>query len=935
MDRKITTWCIGVLIALFAFPAENLYSSGKRPMFNNVFYYLNIDTANVHAGYLRMDSAGVNLTVDNVKGDYAMWYIKEVIGIGNRYVLVNKMSLDTLKFDPPFTVEDTIATKANNGILRYWDEMLFNEDVSTIFFTSYVDVVSLATFNFLLTMSKDGTVNLSSETSSMNNNRLNFIPERVTALPDENNFYRLVVDTVGFPDISDVFTKWNVLAADTTIRSDSLTIADTISSGDLALWKFKVDNIIHDTVFFEIRNKATDSILAFDIPANGTDTIAYIDTTGTIRHWGLPFFIEEGNKGRLMVRDTMNKKDYYLVWHDSTISLTSNKADINCLKFVLVEEGYKKQFFDSTAVYSVKYLTGVNAGKYLASNDRGDTIFINKVYPHIPDGQFVVNKQNNYHLANRLGNVTTAKSGVTSDSLKIVCDVDSIPILNRFSNGVDTIDIAPITSGNIDHLKHIPSLGYKSFTQEELSGYSYSFSSSSVTSLMGKIMGYNTADSTVIILSGTDTARFTLQHHFTVPAGAQAIGQIPRIERKAYSLRSLEDTTLFIKKSGAGIVVDTLPNNRAMFYIKEDTLTNHYFFVDYVDGVLPQYKLLINSSNQLNIAAIDSTETHSFIIIPQLNKAPDEPDDFIYLKNFPDSNKGKGFYDIRIVEPQINEEKWLTKNFYDYAVVGKEGESMLRAGSYTPVNLHLWLDTARGTGFNPLKPSFYIVNDVDTTEAGSNNFNFKGYFLHVMDSTSLTDHDDYVFDDGVNEFNRANFVKAKRYSANELLLQTEGVAQLRDSVGFMGKNTKAINEYRFFFQESGIAGKYYIVTEAGYGDGGKTNARGYLSISPGSNKIYFGPRGVNAALVTFSSNSVSNEIVKPPIIKEVEKNIYVIGGTGQIIIRNAMGQDVVVYNIIGQPIARKTVLSDNESIPASRGIAIVKLGTSTKKVVVK
>ena len=936
MDKKITTWCIGVLITLFAFPAEYSYSLEKKPMLDNVFYYLNIDTANVHVGYLRMDSAGVNLAVDNVKGDYAMWYIKEVIGVGNRYVLVNKMSLDTLKFAPPFAIEDTIATKNNNGRLRYWDEMLFNEGVSTIFFTSYVDEVSLATFNFLLTMNKEGVVNLSTETSSMHYNRLNFVPERVTVLPDENKFYRLVVDTLDFPDISDVFTTWKVLAADTMTRPDSLVIADTISGGDFALWKFNVDTVLRDTTFLEIRNKVTDSILAFAIPANGSDTIAYIDTTGTIRNWCLPFFIEEGNKGKLMVRDTASRKDYYLAWHDSSVILTSNKADANCLKFVLVEDGYKKMPFDSTSVYSVKYITGVNAGKYLASNDRGDTLFVNKVYPHIPDGQFVVNKQNNYHLSNRLGNVTTAQNGVTGDSVKIVYDEDRIPIRNMFSNGIDTIEIAPITSGNIEHLKHIPGLGYKSFTAEELAGYTYAFSSSSVDTLMGKIMGYNIADSTVIILSGTDTARFKLQYHYTVPAGAQAIGQIPQIERKAYSLRSVEDTTLFVAKRGNNIVVETTLNNRAMFYIKEDTIANRYFFIDYVNGVLPQSKLLINSTKKLNLAAIDSVETHSFIIVSQLNKAPDEPDDFIYLKVFPDSDKGKGLYDLRIIDPLTEEEKWLTKNFDNYAVVGKEGESMLRAGSFTPSDLHLWLDTARGTGFNPIKPSFYIVNSVDTTTAGPDKFNIEGYFLHVMDSTSLTDHEDYVFDDGVDEFNRANFVKAKRYSTNELLLQAEGAAQLRDSVGFAGKNTKAINEYRFFIQESGVAGKYYIVTEAGYGDGGKTNVRGYLSLSRGSSKIYFGPRdSENVAMVTFSSNTVSNEIVKPPVIEEVDRNIYIIGGTGQVTIRNAMGQDVVVYNILGQPIAKKALLSDNESVPASRGIAIVKLGTSTRKVVVK
>ena len=937
MDKKITIWCIGVLIALFAFPAEYSYSQVKKPMLDSVFYYLNIDTVNKHAGYLRMDSAGVNMAVDNVKGDYAMWYIKEVSGEGNRYVLVNKKSSDSLRFSPPSTVEDTIATKDNNGILRYWDDMVFNEGIPTIFHTSYKE--ALITYNYYLTMSSEGVVNLSSDTSSLNYNNLNFTPERVTVLPDTNKVYRIVVDTLGIPDATDIFKKWNVLAADTTSRKDSIVVADTLTSGDLALWKIKVDFIDKDTTFFEIRNKVTDSLLAFDIPETGVDTIAYIDTLSTVRHWGLPFFVEEGNKGSLMIRDTLNKKDYYLAWRDSTVILTSNKSEINRLKFVLVEGGYKKPLFDSTAVYSVKYVTGDNAGKYLASNDRGDTTYIDKIFSHIPDGQFVVNKQNNYHLINRLGtNMTTAKGVVTSDSLEIVCDEGRIPIRNTFSNGADTIEIVPIISSEIENIKINPSLGYKSFTPDELSNYSYAFSSSSVDTIMGRLIGYNTADSTVMILSMGDTARFTLQFDFMTHAGAEAIGQIPRIERRVYSLRSYDDTTLFVAKNGSGLVVDTLPANKAMFYLKEDTLPNHYFFVDFVDGVLPQYKILINSSKQLNLAYIDSTDTHSFVIIPQLIKAPDEPDDFTYLKEFPDIIKGNGFYDLRIEDPLIKDEKWLTKNYYDYAVLGKEGESMLRAGSFTPSDLHLWVDTARGTGFNPEKPSFYIVKGVDTTATGYDDFKIEGYFLHVMDSTSLAEHEDYIYYDEIDEFkefNRANFVKAKRYSANELLLQTGGVAQLRDSVGFAGKNEDAINEYRFFFQDSEVAGKYYIVTEAGYGDGGRTNARGYLSMSPYSSKIYFGPRGANAAKVSFSSNTVSNEKVKPPVIEEIDRNVYVVGGNGQITIRNAMGKEAVVYNILGQPISKKTLLSDNESVPASRGIAIVKLGTMTRKVVVK
>ena len=935
MNKKITIWCIGVLIALFAFPVEKLYSTIKKPMRDSVFYYLKIDTAGVDLGYMRMDVAGKNLTVDNVKGDYAMWNVKEVKGVGNLYVLVNKMSGDTLQFAPPVTVEDTIATIVGVGRLKFWDELVFNEDSYNNFLSSFIDEVTLKPYKYYLSMNSEGKVMLSSDTSSLQNNKLSFFVERVVVLPDENKFYRFVVDTLGFPDITDVFTKWNVLSVDTTIRYDSLTVTDTLSGGDLALWYFKVDTVVNDTTFFEIRNKGTDSLLAFDFPINGIDTVAYIDTTGLLNQWRIPFFIEESGIGRFMVRDTVSMKDYYLGLKDSIVMLATKASDVKCLNFVLTDEGYMSNILDSTAVYRVKRLSGDSIGKYLASNERGVLSYIDTVYAHMPDGQFVVHTQNKYHLVNRIGNINTAKNNnVAGDSLKVVFD-NGLPVRYHFSNGVDTFEITPITYGNFNALKPNASLGYKALTQEDLSDYSFVFSSNSIASLKGNIMGYNPVDSTLIILADGDSARFLLQHHGSMlSTGALAIGQIPRIERNIYSLRSLADTTLFIAKKGSDIVMDTLPN-RAMFYLKEDTLPGSHYFVEY--NTTPQYKLLINSSKRLNLAAVDSIETHSFIILQKLKdpEEPTEPDNYNYLTIFPDI-RGKGYYEFRIVDPLTLENKWLTKNFYDYAVLGKEGESMLRAGSYTPFDLHLWVDTARGTEFNPTKPSFYIVKDVDTTVTNFDDFKIEGYFLHVMDSISLASHDEYVYTYGNgDEFYRADFVKAKRYSANELLLKSDGDPQLRDSVGFAGKNKNAINEYRFYLQETGDSdGLYYIVTEAGYGDGGRTNARGYLSVSALNGRIYFGLRA-NAVKVSFAGSTVSNEVVKPPVIEEIEKNLSITGGTGQIIIRNAANQEVVVFNILGQSVIKKILSSDNELLPASRGIMIVKVGTRTQKIIVK
>ena len=943
MDKKITIWCIGLLISLLAFQVERV---SAQVISNDVMYYLKIDTLGFDLGYLRMADDGVTLSVNKEKNDSAIWSIKYLPAYdlnfdANRYVLFNKTTndTDTLRFNPPVIAEDTLAKKSVDGILKYWDHLVFNTGSINEFFTSFKVGDTEIVYNYNLTMNKDGEVMLSSDTSSLQYNPLRFSIERVAVLPDTNKFYRIVVDTLNFPDIDDYTIPWKVLSADTTsaLRRDSLAVKDTLTSGNLSSWKFKVDTVINDTTFFEIRNKATDSLLIFDIPANGIDTVAYIDTLGRLKQWGIPFYIEDGGKGKLMVRDTFNNNDYYLGLKDAVVILTRDTGNIKCLKFMLAEETYKpfmpdSSIVDSAYVYKVKYLNGADSGKYIGENFNGSKILLDTVFSHIPDGQFIISQSNKYSLINRGGNINT-------DSLFVVCDDisgDTIP--NWYTNHrtpADTFEIAPITYGNINIHIQDSSMGYKYIPPTDLGLYSYAFSYTSIDTLNRCFLGYNPSDSLATLLALGDTVKFVLEQNPTVLYGALAIADIPQLQRHAYYMYTFKDDSLYSSIQSGKLKMNTKPN-RSYFYLKEDTVEGKYYFVN---DIISLTKVLVDSTRHLNIVSIDSVHTHLFTIEQKDRIAPDEPDEFDYLTTltgplFPDG-KGKGFYEFKIEDPQAMEEKWLTKNFSDYAVLGKEGESMLRAGSYTPYDLHLWVDTARGWGFNADKPSFFIVKDVDTTVASFNDFNIEGYFLHVMDSTSLASHDDYVFKEAGDEFNRANYVKAKRYSSNELLLSSEGAAQLRDSVGFAGKNEDAINEYRFYLQLTGDGdGKYYIVTEAGYGDGGRTNARGYLSVK--NDTIYFGPRN-KAAKVSFASSTVANEFVvlPPPAIEDENKKIIISGGSGQVSIRNAGGQSIIIYNILGQPVVKKMLHSDNESIPASRGILIVKIGTKAQKVVVK
>jgi hypothetical protein len=85
------------------------------------------------------------------------------------------------------------------------------------------------------------------------------------------------------------------------------------------------------------------------------------------------------------------------------------------------------------------------------------------------------------------------------------------------------------------------------------------------------------------------------------------------------------------------------------------------------------------------------------------------------------------------------------------------------------------------------------------------------------------------------------------------------------------------------------------------------------------------------------ASRVSNEVVRPIALPaEESKEIKVIGDNGRVTVNNAMGEQIRIYNVVGQLVADRTLSSDKETIAVPRGILIVKVGDSrTQKVIVK
>ena len=574
--------------------------------------------------------------------------------------------------------------------------------------------------------------------------------------------------------------------------------------------------------------------------------------------------------------------------------------------------------FDTTMVYTIKYLSGWKAQQslYMGVDFDGTNITLDSVYAHIPDGQYIVNRFNKHSLISR---TLTARM---TDTIRYCLDDDNKIIPNTFVYNSwdihDTVEIKPVTNVLFD--KRNPYLGYKYLTPEGLSEYCYYFSCYSPDSLAGRLLG---ADTTVILLSKGDTATFILEEYYRRTA-IQAFGDIAALQRIVYRLRSASDQSLYLSMVSESFPYYAMTDNKdnaGIFYLKEGITRGVYYLIcaPPVEHTSSDYILMIDPESKRLMRVHNNTTDKTLFYIGQLVRPQGEPDPYTYLKQFPNLN-GRGHYEFLIVDPNSNKTKSLTKDFYDYAALGLEGESMLRAGSYTPSDLQLWMDTAIGFRSNPDKPSFYIVKDADTASAGANKFNMKGYYLHVMDSIAHSSNTDYnVMIDG-RKFNRLNFVNATRYSTNELQLATGQIIR-----------NNAINEYRFYFQETGDYSSYYLVTEAKLGDGQRTDARGYLSIK--NDTLYVGPRE-NALKVQIRSGIVSNETV-PLLPAESGQAVIPVGGKGKIDLLNAAGRQVSVYNILGRLVASLTPVTGFETIPVAKGVYIVKTPAFTRKVTVQ
>ena len=279
---------------------------------------------------------------------------------------------------------------------------------------------------------------------------------------------------------------------------------------------------------------------------------------------------------------------------------------------------------------------------------------------------------------------------------------------------------------------------------------------------------------------------------------------------------------------------------------------------------------------------------------------------------------------------------------------------------YEPVNFSLILDTAYVQRAGVTTPLYYIAMPSDKTSEQIQQVGKKtvGYYLFAMtdsihNSVDKNREDRYCYHFWSQHNPRLRFVQATHEgdtiyietanpSAKDTIQagSTEGVAlatrqrawlaaQSEGTAGNPQNNTnKGINYGLFAFEANPKA------TEG---------SLEYALWNPASSRYvtYLNGNVVLTQEPTYYKLDVSRPgeghfvVANEPVVAEPEP-FAVVGGSGQVEIRQAAGKPVHIYNILGKELANRRLTSDREQIALPKGLAIVTVeGETAVKVIVK
>ena len=275
--------------------------------------------------------------------------------------------------------------------------------------------------------------------------------------------------------------------------------------------------------------------------------------------------------------------------------------------------------------------------------------------------------------------------------------------------------------------------------------------------------------------------------------------------------------------------------------------------------------------------------------------------------------------------------------------------------AYAEKNAALYVDTA--AGMNTWRPEYMLVLDPKVVPAGkwcpihgddptcpdAHKVETRGYvegryLVNLVDSAA--NRADCVFQNfaGINYY-RLGFVQAKHIG------DTLAIASTGDSLNLTGNDFDKMNVAEFAFHYTD-ANRDAFTIETAYNtrvanendvlNGDADNIGEFISSKRGYVKFHNGipvVTPVKAEAEVF----VLAETEEDPTANEAvaAAEVSVVAVNGAIIVKGAAGKVVTVANILGQTIANQVAASDNVTIAAPAGIAVVTVDGEATKVVVK
>ncbi|WP_455624665.1 DUF6383 domain-containing protein [Parabacteroides sp.] len=281
-----------------------------------------------------------------------------------------------------------------------------------------------------------------------------------------------------------------------------------------------------------------------------------------------------------------------------------------------------------------------------------------------------------------------------------------------------------------------------------------------------------------------------------------------------------------------------------------------------------------------------------------------------------------------------DDNKMIANQKDGFAALKSVGQSLVD-DVYTSDTLTMWLDTACVT-FDETMPLYYISTKTFTPEAETRNFliNPANISADIEKNNEDLDNEEieniYPFDKVEDSFRAAfaaatvsgedtivvNGEKIDLVELNPAAIAFEVAAEISDEAYRIVSKLHAKNEDYDAEDEESLP---YVeeVTDMYLA---QLNNVLFWTADAGKAEIF---------VINRASTPTSNEGI------EAESSVKVIAGNGTVTVQGAAGQTVTIATVLGKPVAKEVVASDNATIAAPAGVVFVTVNGETTKVVVK